>query len=146
MSAKDEFDFEDVVGAWTLKSAVARDANGRSWWPFGEEPEGVLLYTPDRWVSATITSVGTEQAPGQCFYAGPVVVSGADLEHRVVVGKPPFGPGTVQMRRARIIGGELELTAQTTGPVSVTTLLTWRRLNRPGSRGASIRPGAIHRM
>ena len=120
-------DFDAVVGAWTLRSAVATDATGQTSYPFGEEPAGVLLYTPDRWVSATITSSPVAAPARSCFYAGPVVVRGTVLEHRVAVGQAPFGPGTVQVRGARLVDGELELTAQSTGPTAVTTRLRWQR-------------------
>lgn len=127
MSGSESLDYAKLVGAWSLESAVATAEDGRTWYPFGEEPQGVLLYTPDRWVSATITSVGTARPSGGCFYAGPVVLSGADIEHRVVVGQAPFGPGTVQTRGLRLSGSELELSARTTDRVPVTTRLRWRR-------------------
>src|SRR4051794_1631262 len=103
-------DFGQLVGAWTLESAVAVDEGGRVSQPFGAEPQGVLLYTPDMWVSATITSVGPDDSDGPCFYAGPVEFAGDHIEHRVAVGAAPFSPGTVQSRGVQVESERLQLT------------------------------------
>ncbi|THJ16064.1 lipocalin-like domain-containing protein [Nocardioides sp.] len=135
MSGGEELRLESLVGAWRLRSAVATDANGRTWNPFGEEPEGILLYTTDRWVSATIAASGPES--GRCFYAGTVQIAGDRLEHHVAVGQPPFGPGTVQVRQGRLVDDELELAAHATDPVPVTTRLRWQRPSTAESEDVS---------
>src|SRR5271168_2023193 len=51
----EEFLREQLVGAWTLMSFVERDIEtGVENHPFGEHPLGLILYTPDGYVSAQL--------------------------------------------------------------------------------------------
>jgi Lipocalin-like domain len=46
---------EQLVGAWTLTSCVLRDiTTGAEDRPFGERPLGLILYTPDGYMSAQL--------------------------------------------------------------------------------------------
>lgn len=46
---------EQLVGAWTLNSYVERDIEtGVENYPFGEHPLGLILYTPDGYMSAQL--------------------------------------------------------------------------------------------
>jgi Lipocalin-like domain len=46
---------EQLVGAWTLSSCVERDVEtGLENHPFGEHPLGLILYTPDGYMSAQL--------------------------------------------------------------------------------------------
>jgi hypothetical protein len=49
----DKFLREQLVGAWELTSFVERDIEtGVENHPFGEHPLGLILYTPDGYMSA----------------------------------------------------------------------------------------------
>ena len=51
----EEFLREQLVGAWALMSFVERDIEtGVENHPFGEHPLGLILYTPDGYVSAQL--------------------------------------------------------------------------------------------
>ena len=46
---------EQLVGAWTLSSCVERDIEtGVENHPLGERPLGLILYTPDGYMSAQL--------------------------------------------------------------------------------------------
>jgi hypothetical protein len=120
----------DLVGAWTLARATVTGPDGAAAHPFGRDPQGVLLYTADGWMSATITSVDeTTETPGPVLYAGRVAVRGDEVIHSVVVGVPPCGPGSAQRRLARLDApGLLVLTTPPGADVGQGIQLRWRRL------------------
>lgn len=123
-------DLSDLAGAWGLESATTTTADGRVAHPFGTRPDGLLLYTTDGWMSATITSSGGTM--GSALYAGQVVVRADEVVHRVEVGVPPFGPGTEQVRGARF--AERDRLVLTTPPdqfAGSAIELVWRRKSRP---------------
>lgn len=96
-----------IAGAWQLERATAALPDGGIVHPFGTEPRGLLLYTADGWMSATIcrgasaTSPAAAGAVSAVSYAGRVAVRTDAVVHQVSVGGPPFGPGTEQVRLAR---------------------------------------------
>jgi hypothetical protein len=46
---------DQLVGAWELTSFIERDiATGVENHPFGKHPQGLILYTPDGYVSAQL--------------------------------------------------------------------------------------------
>ncbi|HEX3785883.1 MAG TPA: lipocalin-like domain-containing protein [Pseudonocardiaceae bacterium] len=119
-------DLSDLVGGWGLESVTMTAADGQLVHPFGTQPEGLLLYTNDGWMSATIT--GTGEATGQTIYAGQVFVRADEVLHRVVVGVPPFGPGTEQVRKVRFADRDrLVLTAPPDQFAGAVIELVWRR-------------------
>ena len=120
----------DLVGAWTLREAVVIGDDGARSHPYGAQPSGTLLYTPDGWMSATISSVGDEPTPGATYYAGLVDVDGTVVTHTVVVGADPFGPGTVQPRQAEFSADRLVLTTPPGQVVRASIRLTWQRAVR----------------
>ena len=42
------------LGTWQLVSCEIKDENGQSSYPFGQNPLGFLIYTPDGHISATL--------------------------------------------------------------------------------------------
>jgi hypothetical protein len=119
-----------LVGAWALVSAEATSSDGHSLsHPFGVDPQGLLLYTSDGWMSATITTFDdTSETPGPALYAGRVSVVDNEVVHTVLVGVPPFGPGTVQRRIVSHRGPDELVLATPPGDVTTQTItLTWRR-------------------
>lgn len=43
--------FEGLVGSWELRSCSVQDADGGTNYPYGSEPQGVILYTAAGWMS-----------------------------------------------------------------------------------------------
>jgi hypothetical protein len=153
-------DPDALLGSWRLlRWEVTTD--GVPSLPFGADAEGLLSYTPDGWMQATIAARGRDPLSGPSArvspdgevataarsyfsYAGrwhlevdddqPVVV------HEVVVALDPGFVGTTQRRVVDLVGGQLTLSADE--PVRERTrhhLLVWHRddVRRPVLAGAS---------
>ncbi|GAB2923712.1 hypothetical protein GCM10027047_21060 [Rhodococcus aerolatus] len=105
---------DEILGAWRLAEATQHDSSGQVvGHPFGEEPAGLILYTDDGYMSATITSAVSDDLPS--VYAGPFEVTDDEVVHHVEVGEDPAGAGTVQHRGAHVADGALHLRAQVGG-------------------------------
>jgi Lipocalin-like domain len=141
---------ERLVGAWALMSFVERDIEtGVENHPFGEHPLGLILYTPDGYVSAQLQR--PERPPfadGDLLHATPkeyaaagssyIAYSGRffideakrSLSHEMAVSFFPNWLGQRQVRLVEVNGERLRLS--TDGPqrfngVLKTATLTWRR-------------------
>ncbi|MER7834726.1 lipocalin-like domain-containing protein [Streptomyces sp. NPDC096040] len=124
---------EDIVGTWVLEDFTV-EREGVTSHPLGEHPGGVLLYTPDGWMSALLTadpggaraSGLPEIGSGTVAYAGPweLTPDGAVLHH-VQVSHYGDWLGTVLERSVRFTREGLELTAVATG--GTRGVLRWRR-------------------
>jgi hypothetical protein len=139
-----------LVGAWKLVTYVERDVEtGAEDHPFGEHPLGLILYTPDGYMSAQLQR--RDRAPfaeGDLLRATPeeytaagssyIAYSGRffvdegrkSLCHEMAVSFFPNWFGQRQVRIARIDGDVLQLS--TDGPQHFngtlkTATLTWRR-------------------
>ena len=148
-----------LVGAWQLvRWQIDYPPGNRSTQPFGPAPEGLLLYTADGHMSASmqrparprlsranVGAISDAEKAGAfdtCLqYAGRWRVSGADVHHDVELALNPNLPGTRQVREAVLRGDELELLAvealETPGSVRVHRIL-WRRA-RPHAVQAGFR-------
>src|SRR5689334_14571680 len=80
---------ERLIGAWTLVSYVEHPVDGSApFFPMGEEPQGIIMYTPDGYMSAQLMRPGRrpfasgdwfrgseeeikEEALGYIAYSGP---------------------------------------------------------------------------
>jgi hypothetical protein len=142
---------EMLVGAWRLVDAVEEPVDGSApARPHGERPIGLILYTPDGYMSAQIMERErgrvescdwsrltpeeyAEEARGYFAYAGPYEVDeerGA-VTHTVEVSLFPGWVGSAQMRVAELEGDRLVL--QSAAPVCsggklVVMRLSWRRV------------------
>lgn len=141
---------EQLVGAWALSSFVERDIEtGVENHPFGKRPLGLILYTPDGYVSAQLQR--PERPPfadGDILRATPeeyaaagssyIAYSGRffvdegkkSLSHEMAVSFFPNWLGQRQVRLVEVNGEYLRLS--TDGPQRVngalkTATLTWRR-------------------
>jgi hypothetical protein len=139
-----------LVGAWELTSYVERDVtNGEENQPFGERPVGLILYTPDGYMSAQLQRA--DRAPfadGDLLRASPEEYAAAgnsylaysgrffvdegkkSLIHEMAVSFFPNWFGRRQVRIVKIAGDVLQLS--TDGPQRFngtlkTAALTWRR-------------------
>jgi hypothetical protein len=141
---------EQLIGAWTLTSYVERDIEtGVENRPLGERPLGLILYTPDGYMSAQLQR--PERPPfadGDLLHATPeeyaaagssyIAYSGRffvdevkqSLSHEMAVS---FFPNWFRQRQVRLVevnGERLQLstgTPQRFNGALKTATLTWRR-------------------
>lgn len=105
----------ELVGRWRLSSYSARDADGSLTHPFGEHPEGALVYAPGGWMITQIAAedrlpLGSEnlfattaEERALAFttylaYYGTYEVTDGVVSHRIAVCSFPNWAGTVQTR------------------------------------------------
>jgi Lipocalin-like domain len=64
---------EQLVGAWKLVSYVEKPVDGSDpFYPMGEEPQGIIMYTPDGYMSAQLMRPGRPKfASGDWFRGSP---------------------------------------------------------------------------
>jgi hypothetical protein len=119
---------EQLIGAWKLVSYEERPIDGSpSFYPMTEEPMGIIMYTPDGYMSAQL--MRADRAPfdrddphhprdselaaaggGYLSYAGPfTVINGGLVAHHVEVSLLPGWIGGIQYRTARLEQSLLEL-------------------------------------
>nr|BBX78268.1 hypothetical protein MFLOJ_20550 [Mycobacterium florentinum] len=139
----------NLIGAWELQSyeSSALDGSDVSY-PLGADARGVIMYTPDGYMSAQLMRAGrtpfdrddphhahdnelAAAAGGYMSYAGPFsVVDDGLIAHHVEVSLLPNWIGGIQYRKARLRDSLLEL-----GPPEPIVLngvprnakLVWRR-------------------
>lgn len=139
---------EQLSGTWELESwTIGYSDRDEFSYPYGEDPQGLLLYTEDGWMSASIcrrsrpalagnVSFRTlpEAARAQAFssyfhYAGRYRVLENDVIHFVTQGLNPNMVGTEQLRHAELDGQTLVLSGKDqTAEVTRFHSLVWHRL------------------
>jgi hypothetical protein len=146
-----------LVGAWQLVSwTIEYPADGRVTQPFGPEPEGLLTYTADGYMSAVMQRPGrarlsrndpqavsdAEKAAafaGYLHYAGTWHVAGGCVVHDVALAMNPNLLGTRQVRSVALDDERLVLGAEEALDAPGATRrhrIAWRRaprVARPGS-------------
>lgn len=122
---------QQLVGAWQLESwsigFAGRDEISN---PFGEDPRGLLLYSEDGWMSASIcrhdrARLPEDESPRKMpdavkagayssyfHYAGRYRVVNGDVVHYVTQSLNPNFPGTEQLRHAELDGQTLVLSGK----------------------------------
>jgi hypothetical protein len=137
----------DMIGAWQLQSWLIhyQDKRGPGT-PFGTQPSGLLLYSPDGWMSATVhrpdrQPLPTDRSPrdldsglvAQAYwsyfhYAGPWRIEGDKVIHSVQHSLNPAMVGTEQVRQMLLEGPILTLSGiETIRQGSRRHELVWRR-------------------
>ena len=118
----------DLVGAWGLESWSLEYEDGRpSEFPLGLAVRGMLLYTPDGRVSATLMGAGK---PAASFaYAGRYDVRGDAVYHSIEIATDPTLVGVTTTRHIAREGDVLTLS----GPDFLAGTgrrqkIVWRRL------------------
>ena len=125
-------ELDQLIGTWELQSSASKDADGVVRNLHGEAPRGMLLYTSDGAVSATVSSGPTGNGL-DVSYAGRVTVRGDTVTHHVLVGAAPFVVGTELVREAELAGdGTLRYTVRGQDGAAATTVI-WRRFQRSES-------------
>jgi Lipocalin-like domain len=141
---------EQLIGAWKLVSYVAHPVDGSAqFFPLGENPSGIILYTPDGFMSAQLMSNGRKpfassdwfeatleeyraEASTYIAYSGRFHVDEEKkgLTHSMFVSLFPNWIGQTQPRLVRIEGDTLYLSTETPTPSAgrvVMSKLAWRR-------------------
>ena len=141
---------ERLVGAWRLFSYVEKDVDtGEEHSPMGKNPEGIIMYTPDGYMSAQLCTPGRKKFSGgdmyrgqsaeyvqagstYMAYSGPFYVNEAkqSLEHEMNVSFFPNWKGQRQVRVVSIDGDVLHLSTDTPQVFDggrMTASLLWRR-------------------
>jgi hypothetical protein len=119
-------ELSSLIGAWELQELVSVGGDGSLSYPLGEHPGGLILYTPDGGMSATISAEPSGGALSVC-YAGRVSIRGNTVTHHVLVGADPYGVGALLVRDAELTTDDtLQLTAS--GPELLH--VRWKRLRR----------------
>ena len=122
-------ELDQLIGTWELQSSMSADGDGVVRNRHGEAPSGLLLYTSDGSVSATV-SAGSDSNSLDVSYAGRVTVRGDTVTHHVLVGAAPYVVGTELVRQAELASdGTLRYTVGGQAGAPVTTV-TWRRSRR----------------
>jgi hypothetical protein len=118
----------NLIGAWVLQSYEARSIDGSEViYPLGVDPRGIIMYTPDGYMSAQLMRSGRKRfsgddmqlapndelaaaASGYLTYAGPYnVVRDGLIAHHVEVSLLPNWIGGTQYRAAYLSGSVLQL-------------------------------------
>jgi len=138
---------DELIGTWQLESWTIGYADRDEFtYPYGEEPLGLLVYSNDGWMSASINRPGRALLPqdvsyrklpdalkAQAFssyfhYAGRYQVVDGDVIHYVTQSLNPNFPGTEQLRHAELDGQTLVLSGKDqVGGVTRFHSLVWHR-------------------
>jgi hypothetical protein len=140
---------DQLIGAWKLVSFVEKPLNGSPPnYPMGEKPMGIIMYTPDGYVSAQLMRANPGHFASDWFkatseeharvastyfaYAGPFEVDeeSKTVTHFVLVSLFPNWIGQKQRRITRIEGDALHLSTASpiqSGGRPVNAYLEWRR-------------------
>ena len=139
-----------LIGAWRLISFVEKDVDtGAESQPMGENPLGIIMYTPDGYMSAQLCAPGRRNFEGDDMYRGKVdeyVAAGSSyiaysgpfyvdeakqaLRHEVNISLFPNWTGQQQVRLVEIDGDVLHLSTSTPmmlGGANKTASLIWQR-------------------
>jgi hypothetical protein len=109
---------DDLIGSWLLRSWVLTLDDGSQETPFGAEPQGLVVYTPD---GRMITTIGLRGRPSAgsdlssvsdearlaairtfVAYSGTFTIDGEDVVHAVEMSLDPAWVGTQQRRHVEL--------------------------------------------
>jgi Lipocalin-like domain len=139
-----------LIGAWSLVSYEERPVDGSpSFFPMGPKPKGIIMYTPDGFMSAQLSKPDRklfasgdwfkasdaefrDEATSYIAYTGPFHVDEEKqtLTHSMFISLFPNWIGQTQPRVVKIEGNTLHLSTAapiTSGGKVVNSYLTWER-------------------
>ena len=139
---------EDLIGTWTLESwTIGYSDRDEFSYPYGEDPQGVLIYGTDGWMSVCVArrerdrlpqdvsfrklpdSLKAEAFSSYFHYAGRYRVVEGDVVHYVSQSLNPNFPGTEQLRHAQLDGQTLVLSGKDqVGGVTRFHSLVWHKV------------------
>ncbi|MDR3441947.1 MAG: lipocalin-like domain-containing protein [Legionella sp.] len=144
---------EQLIGAWKLVSYEERPVDGSlPYYPLSENPMGIIMYTPDGFMSAQLSKPdrkpftsgdwfkGTDddyiqEASTYIAYTGPFHVDEENktLSHSMFISLFPNWIGQTQLRIVKIEGNSLYLSTATpilSGGKLVNSHLRWVRASQ----------------
>ena len=144
---------ERLSGTWELESwTIGYSDRDDFTYPYGEEPQGLLLYTEDGWMSASICRAGRAPLPADVsfralpeaarsaafssyfHYAGRYQVRDGDVIHSVAQSLNPNMVGSQQLRHAELDGQTLVLSGKDeVGGTTRFHSLVWQRQQTPAA-------------
>jgi len=99
---------QDLLGAWYLRIWSLTYDDGRPpEFPLGPDARGMILYTPDGQVSATL--MRTSGGIGSFAYAGRYEVRDSTVFHSIEVATDPSLVGVTSTRHIKLEGDRLTL-------------------------------------
>lgn len=124
-----DFDRKRLVGSWQLQRWFITYEDGSVTEPLGPGASGLLVYTPDGWMSAAMMAAGRprlsrgnpraapddERAAAFDTFFGYCCrwrIVGQAVEHHVTISHNPALVGTVQTRKIQMRGRTLTLSAE----------------------------------
>lgn len=114
----------DISGSWSLVSFSIEDELGSRNW--GEDSHGILIYSPDGFMSVSINSTPTENPSDSIlFYAGKYSLSANTVRHEVCNASDPARIGREMVREFKLENGILTLVARGEFGKAV---LCWRKI------------------
>ncbi|MDP9860985.1 MULTISPECIES: lipocalin-like domain-containing protein [Streptosporangium] len=131
----------DLVGAWRLVEWRIAHPDGRTSHPFGRDAVGLLCYTPDGHMSATIARAGRPPLPGAGLsqaspqeravaaasflcYSGRYEIRDGHVAHDIEMALNPALSGVTRIHELNFAGNRLILAAADNGRWHT---LIWRR-------------------
>lgn len=141
-------DKADLLGTWQLEAwTIGYEGREDVSFPFGEDPVGLLIYSQDDWMSASISRRVRSELPADTpfrridadllaeafrdyfHYAGRYRVSDNDVTHYVTQSLNPNFVGSEQLRHVEIDGDTLVLSGRDEASgVTRFHQLVWHRL------------------
>lgn len=120
---------QDLIGSWTLVSTRMHDEAGHEITPYTDATTGLLIYTGDGYMSASVDFVDAVGNHRRVFYAGPCELLGDRNIHHVEFSNQPELIGTPQERSVEFDGTQLTLRARESivGGPGTQAEITWRR-------------------
>ena len=146
------FDRQRLVGTWQLARWYITYEDGSVTEPLGPAAVGLLVYTPDGWMSAQLMTADRPRLSRRNPRAAPVAeraaafdtffgyccrwrVVGQAVEHHVTISHNPALVGTVQVRNIEMKGRMLTLSAIEPVPGGARVhRLQWRPAQAPSAR------------
>ena len=139
---------EQLEGTWQLESwTIGYSDRDDFTYPYGEDPQGLLLYTTDGWMSVSLCRKErarlpqdvsfrkiTDEVKAEAFssyfhYAGRYRVVDGDVIHYVSQSLNPNFPGSEQLRHAELDGQTLVLSGKDqVGGITRFHSLVWHKL------------------
>ncbi|NOD48881.1 MULTISPECIES: lipocalin-like domain-containing protein [Ruegeria] len=126
-----------IIGTWVLKSFVAEFDDGSTLQPYGDNPQGRIVYAGDGFMSAHLWNPDTHvegtnsrDYPSYFSYCGDWSIEGEVVRHRVHASTEASWAGQDKLRTMASIGELLELTAEEVvfGGKEGRGILVWERL------------------
>ena len=144
MERKSTIAANKLIGVWRLDSFRIKKADNSILKPFGENPDGLLIYDASGYMSVNLMSKKVPPFAGQSpfsatnaeklkafegflGYSGRYRISGHQIIHLPQVGSFPNWIGKELIRDVEITDNQLKLTTTRSGPNGQIAELIWKR-------------------